>query len=83
MHTFFSSVDYDTLIDDEKKKCMELDAKNRDWERKIKQQHRNMGGVHMSAQHTVQTQKTLRTLENRLDQVIQANTCTYLVGFYL
>lgn len=60
--------DYDSLIDDEKKKCIELDAKIREWERKIKQQHRNMGGVHMSAQHTVQTQKTMRTLENRLDQ---------------
>ena len=62
--------DYDSLIDHEKKKGIELDAKIREWERKIKQQHRNMGGVHMSAQHTVQTQKTMRTLENRLDQVI-------------
>ena len=61
--------DYQQLIDDEKKKLIELEAKNREWERKIKAQHRNMGGVHMSAQHTVQTQKTLRTLENRLDQV--------------
>lgn len=60
--------EYNKEIDDEKKKGIELDAKIRDWEKKIKQQHRNMGGVHMSAQHTVQTQKTLRTLENRLDQ---------------
>ena len=61
--------DYDKEIEDEKKKITELDAKIRDGERKIKSQHRNMGGVHMSSQHTVQTQKTMRTLENRLDQV--------------
>lgn len=47
----------------------ELDAKIREWEKKIRNQHKNMGGVHMSSQHTVQTQKTIRTLENRLDQV--------------
>jgi len=61
--------DYDTEINEEKKKSTELDAKIRDWEKKIKHQHKNMGGVHMSSQHTVQTQKTIRTLENRLDQV--------------
>jgi len=60
--------DYTNEIDEEKKKNTELDAKIREWERKIKNQHKNMGGVHMSSQHTVQTQKTLRTLENRLDQ---------------
>ena len=66
---FFFTEDYDKEIEDEKKKITELDAKIRDGERKIKSQHRNMGGVHMSSQHTVQTQKTMRTLENRLDQV--------------
>jgi hypothetical protein len=33
-----------------------------------------MGGVHMSSQHTVQMQKTVRTLENRLDQVSWGNS---------
>ena len=56
-------------IDDSKKEQAELDAKIREWEMKIKDQHKNMGGVHMSSQHTTQTQKTLRVLENRLDQV--------------
>ena len=68
-HLICLTEDYDKEIEDEKKKTIELDTKIREWERKIKQQHRNMGGVHMSSQHTVQTQKTMRTLENRLDQV--------------
>lgn len=46
----------------------ELDAKIREWEKKIKLQHKNMGGVHMSSQHTTQIQKTQRVLDNRLDQ---------------
>ena len=66
---YYLPEDYSNEIDDEKKKIIELDAKIREWERKIKNQHKNMGGVHMSSQHTVQTQKTLRTLENRLDSV--------------
>lgn len=66
----------------------ELDAKIREWEKKIRNQHKNMGGVHMSSQHTVQTQKTIRTLENRLDQVrnlllIHSYTCTLLINFDL
>jgi len=47
---------------------IELDAKIKEWERKIKTQHKNMGGVHMSSQHTTQMQKTQRVLDNRLDQ---------------
>jgi hypothetical protein len=34
----------------------------------------SLGGVHMSSQHTVQMQKTVRTLENRLDQVSWGNS---------
>ena len=48
---------------------IDLDIKIKEWEKKIKQQHKNMGGVHMSAQHTTQMQKTQRVLDNRLDQV--------------
>jgi len=46
----------------------ELDAKIKEWSKKIKNQHKNMGGVHMSAQHTTQMEKTKRVLDNRLDQ---------------
>lgn len=59
-------------IEEEKKMHIELDAQVREWEKRIKGQHKNMGGVHMSSQHTVQMQKTLRTLENRLDQSKQS-----------
>lgn len=37
----------------------------------MKDQHKNMGGVHMSAAHTAKTQKDVRTLENRLDKVFE------------
>ncbi|XP_067659008.1 coiled-coil domain-containing protein 63-like [Haliotis asinina] len=60
--------DCDVEIKEEKQHHVELDAKIREWEKKIRNQHKNMGGVHMSAQHTTQTQKTVRVLENRLDQ---------------
>lgn len=59
---------------DEEMKCeeelqKELDAKIREWERKIKEHHKNVGGAHTGSQHTVQIQKTHLVLENRLDQV--------------
>ncbi|XP_048249157.1 coiled-coil domain-containing protein 63-like [Haliotis cracherodii] len=60
--------DCDLEIKEEKQNHVELDAKIREWEKKIRNQHKNMGGVHMSSQHTTQTQKTVRVLENRLDQ---------------
>lgn len=66
---FHFTDDLDGDIEHEKNIMIELDAKIRDWERKIKHLHKNMGGIHMSSQHTVQTQKTIHTLENRLDQV--------------
>jgi len=68
-NVFLSIEDYDREIAEEKKKGIEYDAKIREWEKKIKHQHKNMGGIHMSSSHTVQTQKSIRTLENRLDQV--------------
>lgn len=47
----------------------ELDAKIREWERKIKEHHKNVGGAQAGSKHTTQAQKTQRVLENRLDQV--------------
>lgn len=55
-------------IEMSKQEQTDLDSKIKEWEAKIKDQHKNMGGVHMSSQHTTQTQKTIRVLENRLDQ---------------
>ncbi|XP_074654306.1 outer dynein arm-docking complex subunit 1-like [Tubulanus polymorphus] len=56
----------DQEIEDEKQNHIELDTEIRKWERKIRDQHKNMGGVNMSRQHTIQTQKKIRVLENRL-----------------
>lgn len=53
----------------EEEKQKELDAKIREWEKKIKEKQKDMGGSNMSTQHTTQTSKTQRVLENRLDQV--------------
>ncbi|XP_078682326.1 coiled-coil domain-containing protein 63-like isoform X2 [Branchiostoma floridae x Branchiostoma belcheri] len=57
---------YEDLIAEEKQTIAELDAKIRAMERKIKQQHKTMGGVHASHQRHTQTQKMIRVLENRL-----------------
>ena len=38
-------------------------------EKEIKGQHKQMGGVHASSQHTAKTQKAIRVKENRLHQV--------------
>uniref|UniRef100_A0A0B7B968 ODAD1 central coiled coil region domain-containing protein n=1 Tax=Arion vulgaris TaxID=1028688 RepID=A0A0B7B968_9EUPU len=46
----------------------ELDAKIREWERKIKEHHKNVGGVNTGTQHTTESQKIQHVLENRLDQ---------------
>ena len=56
-------------IEDERTLHMELDTELRAWEKKIREQHKKMGGVHMSQGHTIQMQKRSRTLANRLDQV--------------
>lgn len=53
-----------------------LDDQIRVFEKKIKQQRKNMGGVHNSHLHSKRTQKYVRVLENRLDKAkIDFNTC--------
>jgi len=59
----------DREIDEERNIIEKLTAEQKEWEKKIKDQHKMMGGVHMSASHTAKTQKEIRTLENRLDKV--------------
>ncbi|ESO88792.1 hypothetical protein LOTGIDRAFT_218971 [Lottia gigantea] len=60
--------DLELQMEEERKKQAELDAKIRESEKKLRSQHRDMGGVHMSSTHTTQTQKAARVLETRLDQ---------------
>lgn len=61
--------EHDKEIEEAKKEQAELDVQIREWENKLNQQRKNMGGTHMSSHHTAQTQKNIRVLENRLDQV--------------
>lgn len=55
-------------IEEEQKKQEELASEIRNWEKKNKEQSKKMGGVHMSAQHNVQTTKNVRKLEGQLQQ---------------
>ncbi|XP_068699418.1 coiled-coil domain-containing protein 63-like [Montipora foliosa] len=53
-----------------------LDEQIRMMEKRVKQQRKNMGGVHNSHLHNKRTQKYIRVLENRLDKAkIDFNTC--------
>jgi hypothetical protein len=61
--------DVETAITDERKLHKELDAEIREWEKKLKKTHKNMGGVHMSAAHTQKVSKDVRKLENQLQLV--------------
>ncbi|KAF6036165.1 CCDC114 [Bugula neritina] len=61
----------DREIDEERNIIEKLTAEQKEWEKKIKDQHKMMGGVHMSASHTAKTQKEIRTLENRLDKSLK------------
>ena len=56
-------------ISDEKARHEELNAQIREWEKKMKTQHKGMGGVNMSRGHIVRTQKNISKLENQLSQV--------------
>lgn len=69
--------DVEQQIKDERKKQQEMDAEIREWEKKINKQHKNMGGVHMSSQHTTKTSKNVRKLENQL-QLSNNNFCRAL-----
>ena len=65
-------------IEEEKKRAEELKSEVREWERKNKDDNKKMGGVHMSAQHHVQTLKNVRKLDNNLQLV-----CDVLCNFLL
>ena len=47
---------------EEKNIIEKLTAEQKEWERKIKEQHKKMGGVHMSAAHTAKTPPQLAAL---------------------
>lgn len=59
---------YMQMVKDEKDKQAELDTMIRKKEKAIRDQHKCMGGVHASQQHTQKTVKAIRVKENRLHQ---------------
>ena len=60
---------FDEEIEKEKNLEKEVAAEIREWQRKLKSQHKTMGGVHMSSQHTSQMLKNVHKLENQLQLV--------------
>lgn len=63
-------------LDDVREDIKTLDDQIRVMEKKIKQQRKNMGGVHSSHLQNKRTQKYIRVLENRLDKAkIDFNSC--------
>lgn len=65
---------------EERKRHQELDAEIREMEKKISGQHKNMGGVHMSSQHTQKTSKGVRKLENQLQLVSALSSCWWNIS---
>lgn len=59
---------YMQMVKEEKDKQAQLDSKISKKEKEIREQHKHMGGVHASQQHTQKTLKAVRVKENRLDQ---------------
>lgn len=65
----FATDELEEEIKKEKEKQEESDAEAREMRKKNREQQKNMGGASASSEHTQQTGKNIRTLENRLDQV--------------
>jgi len=58
-------------IEDEKEKIKNFDLQIKKMEKAKRDQHKNMGGVHMSQQVQVAAKKQVAVLENRLDQALK------------
>ena len=56
-------------IKDEKERARDLDTKLREWERKIRNKRREIGGSNAGANFSTQSKKQEKTFENRLDHV--------------
>lgn len=58
-------------IEEEKEKIKNFDIQIKRMEKAKRDQHKNMGGVHMSQQVQVAAKKQVAVLENRLDQALK------------
>lgn len=61
--------DIQSEIQSEKSLSTDLDAKLREWEKKVRQKQAESGGAHVSTNFNVNVRKQERVLENRLDTV--------------
>ena len=61
--------DIQSEIQSEKSLSTDLDAKLREWEKKVRQKQTDSGGAHVSTNFNVNVRKQERALENRLDTV--------------
>ena len=64
-------------IKDEKERARDLDVKLREWERKIRNKRREIGGSNAGANFSTQSKKQEKTFENRLDHV--SSSCSLLI----
>jgi chromosome segregation ATPase len=62
---------FEALIGEEQRSIAELEKRIREKEQGINKGRKDMGGVHMSQQQHISTQKRIRVLENRLDNALK------------
>ncbi|XP_039612145.1 coiled-coil domain-containing protein 114 [Polypterus senegalus] len=62
--------DLDRQLQEEKATSTDLDQEIRIWEKKVREQKKEMGGSHGTTYANGQLQKTRQTLENRLDKAL-------------
>ena len=65
----FSSDELQSEIQHEKTAAVDLDAKLREWEKKIRQKQTEIGGANAAITFNATVRKQERVLENRLDTV--------------
>ena len=62
-------------IKDEKDRGKEIEVKIQEWERKIRNKRREVGGTNAGANFAAHSKKQEKVLENRLDHVITSFRC--------
>jgi 2',3'-cyclic-nucleotide 2'-phosphodiesterase (5'-nucleotidase family) len=61
----------DREIKEEKEKSKELDAKIQEWEKKLRNKRREVGGSNAGSNFNAHAKKQEKVLENRLDHVLE------------
>jgi chromosome segregation ATPase len=81
----FSLDEIQNEIQNEKELSNELDAKLREWEKKIRQKQTEVGGANAAVTFNANVRKQERVLENRLDTVCGESSIALIVhcSFFL